>query len=105
MLRRAGGEAHVSDTRLARVPFRGGNGRGVGINSLNPCGEPRDPERQAAIAAPEVKDALPADEPRAAPFPELVVRMRAESRGQRRDVPDEVADGVHSDAAHRYLVL
>src|SRR3989441_3683423 len=80
MLCRAGGEAHVSNTRLARVPFRGSNRLRVGINSHNPCGERRNPERQASIAAPEGKDALPADEPRAAPPPELVVTMRAESR-------------------------
>ena len=105
MLGRAGGEVHVSNTGLARVPFGASNCLRVGINSLNPCGEPRDPERQAAIAAPEVKDPLPADEPRAAPLPELVVRMRAESRRQRRDVPAEVADGVLCDAAHSYVEL
>ena len=105
MLRRARGEAHVSNTRLARVPFRGSNGLGVGINSLNPCGERRDPERQAAIAAPEIQDALPAHERRAAPLPELVVRTRAESRRQCGDVPAEAADGVLRDTAHRYVQI
>src|SRR2546428_9394478 len=105
-LRRAGGEAHVSNSRLARVSFRGADGLRVGINSINPCGERRDPERQAAVAAPEVQDALPAHERRAAPLPELVVRTRAESRRQRRDVLAEVADRVGCDiAAHGYSQL
>src|SRR2546425_8177531 len=105
MLRRAGGEAHVSNTRLARVAFRGSDGLRVGINSINACGERRDPESQAAIAAPEVQDALPPHERRAAPLPELVVRTRAESRRQCGDVPAEVADGVLCDAAHSYVEL
>src|SRR5207244_1137542 len=66
---------------------------------------PRESERQAAIAAPEVQDALPADERRAAPLPELVERMRAESRRQRGDVPAEVADGVVWDTAHMPVEL
>src|SRR2546430_5939328 len=105
VLRRAHREAHVSNTGLASIPFRGGDGLGVGINSLHPCGEWRNPERQAAIAAPEVQDALPAHEGRAAPLFELVARMRAESRRQRGDVPAEVADGVLCDTAHAYVEL
>jgi len=105
MLSRAGGEADVSNTGLARVPFRGSNGLGVRINSLNPCDERCDPERQAAIAAPEVQDPLPAHERRAAPLSELVVRTRAESRRQRGDVPAEVTDGVLCDIAHSHVEL
>ena len=101
MLRRARGEAHVSNTSLARVPFRGSDGLGVWINPVNPLGERRDPERQAAVAAPQVEDALPAHERGAAPRPQLVVRSGPERRGQRRDVPAKVADRVRSDAAHR----
>jgi len=102
VLRRAGGEAHVWNTGLARIPFRGGYGLRVGINSLNPYGERCEPERQAAIAAPEVQDALPAHERRTAPLSELVFRTRTESRRQRGNVPAEVADGVLCDIAHRY---
>ena len=79
VLCRADSEARVSNPGPARVRFRRSHSLRVGINSLDPCGESRDPERQAAIAAPEVEDALPAHEPRAAPLSELIVRARAES--------------------------
>src|SRR5229473_1901244 len=82
VLRRAGGEAHVSNSGLARVPFRDSNRVRVGINSIDPCGERRYAERQAPIAAPEVQDALPAHEGLPAPLPELVLRTRPESRRQ-----------------------
>ena len=80
MLRRGGGKAHVSNTGFARVAFRGSNGLRIGINPFNPRGERRDAERQAAVAAPEVQNTLPAHKRRAAPLPELVVRTRSESR-------------------------
>src|SRR5438309_10282113 len=105
VLRRAGGEAHVSNTGLARVPFRGSNGLRIGINSLNSYGERCDPESQAAIAAPEVQDPLPAHERRAAPLSELVVRTWTESRRQRGDVSAEVADGHLCYTAHRYVQI
>ena len=105
MLRRAGDEAHVSNTSLARFPLRGGNGFPVGINPVNTCGERRDAERQAAVAAPEVQHALPAHERQAAPFRELLVRVRPESRRQHGDVPADVADRVRCDPAQKYVQL
>src|SRR5256885_8495191 len=80
MLCRAGGESHVSNTGLARIPFRRLNGRRVGIDAVDSLGQRRDPERQTPITAPEVQDPLPAHQPRAAPLFELGPRMRAKSR-------------------------
>ena len=105
MLRCAGDEAHVSNTGLARFPLRGGNGFRVGIDPVNTCGERRDAERQAAVAAPEVQHALPAHEGPAAPLPELLVRMRPESRRQRGDMSANVADRVRCDPAQKYVQL
>src|SRR4030088_2211470 len=105
MLRRAGGKAHVSNTGFARVAFRGSNGLRVGINPFNTCGELRDSQRQAAVAAPEVQNALPAHKRRAAPLPELVVRTRSESRRRRGKVPACVAERVRYHTAHRHVSL
>src|SRR4029077_7182220 len=100
MLSRAGGEAHVSNTSLARILFRGSNGLGVRVNPVNPPGEGRDAERQAGVAAPEVEDAPTPAEQGAAPRPELVERTGSESCGSRGDVPAKVADRVRFDTAH-----
>ena len=106
MLRRAGGEAHVPNSGPSRFPFRGSNGLRVGIHPVNPCGERRDAQRQPAVAAPEVQNALPAHERRAAPLPELVLRTRPESRRHSGDVPANVADRVRCDTArHRQPIL
>jgi hypothetical protein len=100
MLRGSDSEAHVSNTAFARVSFRRGDGLRVGINPVNPCRERRDAERQAAVAAPEVQDALPAHERRAAPLCELVFGTRPESRSYRGDMLSDVAFRVRYDTAH-----
>ncbi len=90
----ARGEAHVSNTGLARVPFRGSNHIWVGINPVNTCRETRDAKRQAAIAAPKVQNTLPAHEAYAAPLPELVLGPRPENPGDGGDEFAGVADRV-----------
>jgi hypothetical protein len=59
-----------------RISFRRSNSLRVRINPVNLRGERRDAERQPTIPAPEVQHALPTNEPRAAPFSELDMRMR-----------------------------
>jgi hypothetical protein len=103
LLRGTGGKAHVSNTGCARIPFRGSNGLHVWINPVNPCSELRDAECEASITAPEVQNALPAHQLRAAPLPELVVRTRPQSRRQGGDVPAHIADRVRCDTAHGYV--
>ena len=105
MLRGTGGKTHVSNASPARVPFCSGNGLRVGINPVNPCSERRDAECEAAVAAPEVQDALPAHEGWAAPLPELVQSAGPEGRRQRRDVSAEIADRVRRDSAHGCVQL
>jgi hypothetical protein len=101
MLRRAGDEAHVSNTGPTRVPFRGRNGLRVGIDTVNPGGKGRDAQREAAIAAPEVQDSLPAYKPGSTPLPELVERTRPEGRRKCGNVPANIANRVRRDSAHR----
>src|SRR4029077_6203593 len=100
-LRRAGGEAHVSKTSPARVLFRCGDGFWVGINPINSFCQRSYADRQAAVATPEVQDALPAHERRSAPLPELVVRTRPESGRISGNVPADVVERARCDSPHR----
>lgn len=86
------GEANVAQAGPTSALLRLRDRCAVRIQAFDARGQPGDSDREATIAAPEVEHPLAADEPFAAPIPELIQGSGAESRRDRRDVPSNVAN-------------
>src|SRR5260370_4886185 len=99
MLRRTDGEPHVSNTCLARGLLGSRDRLGVRIEPLNAGCQPREREREAAIAAAEGQDAPPAHERLAAPPAELDQPVRPQGRRARGDMPADRPDLSAAPAA------
>src|SRR6185503_18596221 len=66
-----------------------------GIEPVDGLRERRHAEREAAVAAAEIEDALAAHQTRPAPAGQLAQRVRPQRRRQRGHVLADVADAVH----------
>src|SRR5215472_12509103 len=71
LLSRTDAKANVSYTGLAGVLPRRCDRLWIRIDAVHSRRERRDPKREAAVATPEIEDALPSDETFAAPLAEL----------------------------------
>jgi hypothetical protein len=100
ILGRADPKPDILKTGLTRRASRSGDRFRIRIDSFHMRGESCDAQRESTIAAPEIQNALAAQQSRSAPLIELDQGIGPQRRRQRRDMPPDAGDGICGTASH-----